>query len=122
MATAAASGRPARVLIAQEVVLRQQAIVPLQVDGHPLALVGVAQADVRRVKAVLEKSRTGDKVNRIKPFSTELLNGQPHFISFSHANCGRAEVRMCNVLLAPGVNRHSTPKSYPSHMCVCVWN
>lgn len=53
----ARSGSSAGILVAQEVGIRQEEIVALQVDDDPLALVGVTQANLRRVKAVLEISR-----------------------------------------------------------------
>lgn len=53
----ARSGSSAGILVAQEVGVRQEEIVALQVDDDPLALVGVTQANLRRVKAVLEISR-----------------------------------------------------------------
>lgn len=52
---AATRGGSGGVLVAEEMLVREQAVIPLQVDDGPLAPVYVAQADVRRVKAVLER-------------------------------------------------------------------
>jgi len=55
-------GSSAGILVSQEVGVRQQAIVALQVDGYSFALVGVAQANVRRVKAVLKNGQNNREI------------------------------------------------------------